>query len=184
MSPGSWIFVVVLAMVGLGSLLALNRRAFDIAKGLDRRWIFLMMLLAVAIPILGQLTFPETATGLAKAVFEEIEKLEEGDSVILSFDFDPASEGELGPMATAFTRHCCEKKLKMIYMALWPVGPQMIEQAINTVIRSDCPDYSTAWTTSTWGTSPATRESSRSSSPTFASCTPPTIPAPVSRASP
>jgi hypothetical protein len=141
MSPGSWIFVVVLAMVGLGSLLALNRRAFDIAKGLDRRWIFLMMLLAVAIPILGQLTFPETATGLAKAVFEEIEKLEEGDSVILSFDFDPASEGELGPMATAFTRHCCEKKLKMIYMALWPVGPQMIEQAINTVIRSDFPDY-------------------------------------------
>jgi len=75
MSPASWIFLVVLGMVGLGSLLALNQRAFEIAKGLDRRWIFLMMLLAVAIPILGQLTFPETPTGLARAVFEEIEHM-------------------------------------------------------------------------------------------------------------
>ena len=28
---------------------------------------------------------------------------------LLSYDFDPASEGELLPMAQAFTRHCCVK---------------------------------------------------------------------------
>src|SRR5262245_42810426 len=102
LSPASWIFVVVLAMVGLGCLVALYEPAFEIAKKLDRRWIFLAMGLAVAIPILGQLTFPETPTGLARSVFDEIEKLREGDPVLMAFDFDPASEGELGPMATAF----------------------------------------------------------------------------------
>ncbi len=112
---------------------------YEFFKNLDRRWIFLAMLLAVAIPILFQLSFPEKATGLAKAVFDKIEALKEGDPVLLAFDFDPASEGELGPMATAFTLHCCEKKLKMYYLALWPVGPQMIKDAVNKVIKADFP---------------------------------------------
>jgi hypothetical protein len=107
---------------------------------LDRRWVFLAMLLAVAIPILFQLSFPEKATGLAEKVFEEVEKLPEGAPVLLAFDFDPGSEGELGPMATAFTLHCAKKNLKMYFLALWPVGPQMIDDAINKVIRTDFPD--------------------------------------------
>ncbi len=112
---------------------------YDFFKTLDRRWIFLLMALSVALPILLELQFPEQPTGLAQAVYDEIERLEEGDPVLLAFDFDPASEGELGPMATAFTRHCCEKKLKMYFMALWPVGPQMVDDAINKVIRADFP---------------------------------------------
>ena len=59
-------------------------------KNLDRRWVFLLMFLAVAVPILAQAQFPEEATGLAKAVFEELDTLEEGDKVLLAFDFDPA----------------------------------------------------------------------------------------------
>lgn len=113
---------------------------FEFFKNLDRRWIFLLMFLAVALPILFQAEFPEKPTGLAKAVFDEIEALEEGDPVLLAFDFDPGSEGELGPMATAFTRHCAEKKLKMYYIALWPIGPQMIDDSINKVIRPDFPE--------------------------------------------
>lgn len=109
-------------------------------KNLDRRWIFLLMFLAVAIPILLQLRFPERPTGLALSTFETIEKLPPGAPVLLSYDFDPASEGELGPMATAFVRHCAEKKLKMYFMALWPVGPQMIDDIIEKVIRRDFPD--------------------------------------------
>ena len=113
---------------------------FDFFKNLDRRWIFLAMLLSVAIPILGGFSFPEQATGLAQNVFDAIEELEEGDPVLLAFDFDPASEGELAPMATAFTRHVAEKKLKMYFLALWPVGPQMIDDAIERVLRADFPD--------------------------------------------
>jgi hypothetical protein len=112
---------------------------YEFFRDLDRRWIFLLMLLAVAIPILLELSFPEKPTGLARAVFEEIEKLPEGAPVLLAYDFDPSAEGELGPMATAFTLHCCKKKLRMYYSTLWPVGPQMIDDAINRVIRTDFP---------------------------------------------
>jgi hypothetical protein len=116
---------------------------YEFLKNLDKRWIFLLMFLSVSIPIyiIGKTgkAFPEVPTILAYNVFNEIEKLDEGDPILLSFDFDPASEGELGPMATAFTRHVCEKKLKIYFMALWPVGPQMIDDAINKVIRPDFP---------------------------------------------
>lgn len=112
---------------------------YDILKNLDRRWIFLLMLLSVAVPILFQLEFPEQPTGLSQSTFDEIERLEEGSKVLLAFDFDPASEGELGPMATAFVRHCCEKKVKMYFLALWPVGPQMIDNSIDNVIKADFP---------------------------------------------
>ncbi len=117
---------------------------FEFFKNIDRRWIFLLMLLAVAVPIyvIGTTkeTFPEKPLPLATAVFDEIEKLHEGDRVLLAFDYDPGSEGELGPMATAFVRHCCEKKVKMYFMALWPLGQQMIEDNIKKVILQDFPD--------------------------------------------
>lgn len=113
----------------------------DWLSRIDRRWIFLLMGLAVALPILFQLTFPERPTGLAVTTFEAIEELPPGTPVLLSFDFDPASEGELGPMATAFVRHCAEKRLRMCFMTLWPVGVQMIEEAVERVLVDDFPDY-------------------------------------------
>ena len=113
---------------------------YEFLKNLDRRWIFMLMLLAVAIPILFELTFPEKPTGLAQAVFDEIEALDPGDKVLMAWDFDPASEGELGPMATAFTYHCATKGLKLYYMSLWPVGPQMVDDNIANVIKTDFPD--------------------------------------------
>ncbi len=111
----------------------------SILRNLDRRLIFLMMLLAVAVPILLQSRFPEKPSGLAQAVFDEIEALQPGDRVLLAFDFDPASEGELGPMATSLTYHCAQKELRLYFMALWPVGPQMISNVIQDVIRRDFP---------------------------------------------
>ncbi len=84
---------------------------------------------------------PRSATGLAEAVFDEIENLAGGRRVLLAFDFDPASEGELGADGhRASCCHCCEKKLKMYFMALWPVGPQMIDDTIKKVIKPDFPD--------------------------------------------
>ena len=118
---------------------------YEFFRDLDRRWIFLLMLVSVVVPIiiigLTNKTLPEVATPLAQATFDKIEALEPGDKVLMAWDFDPGSEGELGPMATAFTRHCCEKGLKMYFMTLWPVGTQMVDDySVNKVIRPDFPD--------------------------------------------
>jgi hypothetical protein len=97
------------------------------------------MLLAVAIPILTKTVFPEVVSKQAKMVFDAIDDLPDGSRILLSYDFDPASQGELLPMAQAFTRHCSIKGHKQYYMALWPLGSPMVDLSIDT-IESEYPD--------------------------------------------
>ncbi|MBM4112673.1 MAG: hypothetical protein FJ253_04760 [Phycisphaerae bacterium] len=107
---------------------------------LDRRWIFLAMGLAVSIPILLELRFPEKSGSLTDAAFKAINELPKGSRVLLSFDFDPASEPELGPMATSFVRHCALRGYKMYFISLWPFGPPMIVEKIGEVLTKDFPN--------------------------------------------
>lgn len=137
-----------LVLIFIGTLVPLAGRfatagVMPALRTLDRRWIFLLMFWSVLLPIyfigVTGRTFPEVPSALAEATFAEIDRLNPGDPVLLSFDYDPASEGELQPMATAFVRHCAEKKLKMYFMALWPVGPQMLQNTVDKVITADFP---------------------------------------------
>lgn len=109
-------------------------------NNLDRRWIFLAMGLSVAIPVLFGLQFPESSSALSETCFEMIEKLEPGDPILIALDFDPPSKGELEPMSTAFVHHCCQKRLKIYFMTLWPAGPPMIDKVIDRVIVRDFPN--------------------------------------------
>ena len=117
----------------------------DRLNNLDRRWIFLMMGLAVAVPIivinLTGKTLPEVPTPLAKSAFQVLDDLDPGSRILMSWDFDPASEGELGPMANSFIRQCAQRGHKMYFIALWPVGPQMIRSSTSKVLGAYYPDY-------------------------------------------
>ena len=108
---------------------------------LDRRWIFLLMGIAVMVPIIFKTEFPETPTALVQVVFDRVDNLPSGSRILLPFDYDPGSAPELQPMATAFTWHCAKKGHKLYYMALWPVGQQMIDDTVDQVLKRDYPDY-------------------------------------------
>lgn len=113
---------------------------FDFLNNLDRRWIFLLTLFAVAIPILMQKSLPEKPTPQVMNVFDSVEELPSGSTILCSFDFDPASAGELQPMAAAIVRHCALKKHKIIFMTLWPVGVPMIQKNIE-ILENEFPEY-------------------------------------------
>lgn len=108
-------------------------------RDLDRRLIFLIMGLAVAIPILLRFQPPSEVTLMDENVFNAVEDLPDGSRVLLSFDFDPGSQGELLPMAMSFTRHLAEKKHKIYFMCLWPLGEPFIEDAMK-LLQEEYPD--------------------------------------------
>jgi hypothetical protein len=138
-----WLVAVVVASLAPLATRFASHGIERTLRSLDRRWIFLLMAWAVIVPIyyIGVTghTFPEYPSALAQATFDEIEKLTPGDPVLLSFDYEPATEGELSPMATAFVKHAAEKKLKMYFMALTPLGPQMVDNTVDKVIKADFP---------------------------------------------
>ncbi|HRP62790.1 MAG TPA: hypothetical protein PK400_05825 [Phycisphaerales bacterium] len=107
---------------------------------LDRRWIFLAMFLAVAIPVLLQPTLPESPTPIVQDVFDAIENLPPNSVVLMSLDYDPASQPELGPMSRAMTRHCALLGHRLIFMTLWPFGGPMITQDATNIIETEFAD--------------------------------------------
>ncbi|HUU57327.1 MAG TPA: hypothetical protein VMW93_08290 [bacterium] len=100
---------------------------------IDRRILFLLIAVAVVVPILAPIGMPVTVTPQSKSIYDEVEALPPGSNVIVSFDYDPATEPEVHPMALSFLRHCFEKQHKVIIMALWPQGAQMAVRALAEV---------------------------------------------------
>jgi len=111
-----------------------------ILQNLDRRWIYLAMLVAVAGPVLAQKSFPEKPTKLVQDAFDYVERIPEGSNVLFSLDYAPSSDGELSPMTTTMVRHCCLKRHKMFFMTLWPDGLPLLQRNIQKIIETEFAD--------------------------------------------
>ena len=122
-----------------GGLVALLLRSI-LAKEVDRRIIFLFIFVAVAAPLLFPITFSEKPTAVVKAVFDKVESLPPGSTVLLSFDFDPAMAPEVQPMANAISRHCLKRGHKVIFMSLWATGQALLTQSLTTTILPEFPE--------------------------------------------
>lgn len=108
-------------------------------SNLDRRIIFVLIFFSVALPVILKLTFPEYATKMTQDVFDYIESLPAGSRTLVSLDYDPASEPELGPMTTAIIRHSVIKGHKLAFMTLWPLGQQQTKNLIENFVKVEFP---------------------------------------------
>ena len=97
---------------------------------IDRRWIFVLILLAVAIPTLYKFDMPIKASTEVKAVYDYIENLPEGSPILVSLDYDPSSKPELYPMALALFKHMYRKNHRVIGMTHYPQGADLAKQAM------------------------------------------------------
>ncbi|MGE0373811.1 MAG: hypothetical protein AB7I48_12720 [Planctomycetaceae bacterium] len=111
----------------------------DYLTRLDRRWIFLVMFLAVAIPTLVGFRFPEEPSQLVRNVFDAVEDLPRGSRIFMAYDYDPGAQGELHPMGVALTRHCALRGHRMYYMTLWPQGLPLLQANLD-VLKTEFPD--------------------------------------------
>lgn len=98
--------------------------------GIDRRWIFVLVGLGTALPLLFPVNLPVATSPRVKAAYDAVEAVPEGSVVIMSIDYEPDIMAELQPMSIAVLRHCFRRNLKPIILTLYPAGPRLIEQAL------------------------------------------------------
>ncbi len=100
---------------------------------IERRIVFLVLALAVALPLIFPLGLKTQGTPLTKKAYDLVDQTPAGSVVILSFDYDPSTVTELQPMAQAVLEHAWKKGHKVITTAMWPQGSQMADMAFENV---------------------------------------------------
>ncbi len=95
---------------------------FDRILKLDRRIIYLLILIAVIIPIIFPLNLPVFVTQDVRGVYDEVDKLPSGSKIFVTVDYEPGSTPEMDPMAKAVLMHCFMKNLKVVAISYFADG--------------------------------------------------------------
>lgn len=100
---------------------------------MDRRIIFVLVALAVIIPTIFPVSFPITVSEPTQKLYDYIDALPPGSTVMLAFDYGPSSLPELNPMAKAVLKHCIDKEVRVIGITLFAVGATLADTVIQEV---------------------------------------------------
>ena len=106
---------------------------------LDRRIIFLLIGLAVLIPLINPnlIDLPLGQDRNTKIVYDSISELQENDKILISFAYGASTKPEVHPMAIALLNQVFSKGVKVYIVSLWPESPIMAQQAISEVKKSN-----------------------------------------------
>ena len=99
------------------------------AETIDRRWVYLMVALAVIVPFIFPADFPISLSPEARSLYNSVEALADGSTVMLVFDYYPSTIAECEPMTIAALHHLFRKNCKVITLSNIPYGgPSMAER--------------------------------------------------------
>jgi len=100
---------------------------------LGRRTIFVLIFLAVLVPLF--LPAPRTVriTPEVRVVYDRIESLRPGEIVMLADEYDPSMSAELSPMNIAVLRHCFRRGQRVLVSCLVSNGLSLVESELKQV---------------------------------------------------
>ena len=102
---------------------------------LDRRIIFLVLLVALVAVSLRPFDQPIRPSKLVRAVYDKIEQLPERSAVMIVPDFDPQARAELHPMTLALLKHCFRRNQRVVGLTFWVEGAQMAKTLFDQVAK-------------------------------------------------
>jgi hypothetical protein len=107
----------------------------DRLQRFDRRWLFLLMGLAIIVPLIYPIGLPIKPGTMTKAAFNAVENLKAGDVVLVSIDLDPASTPELQPYYKSVILQLKRKGVKILVVTTWYQAPPMVDRWIREAIE-------------------------------------------------
>ncbi len=97
---------------------------------IDRRIIFLCVALAVAIPLIRPLGFPVQVSDEVESFYEEMKAVDEGDIILLAFDYEGDVMAELNPMSIAVLKHVFPRNIKVVALTTYAGGTGIAERIL------------------------------------------------------
>ncbi len=115
---------------------------WDKLENIDRRWIYLLVGLAVIIPFIIPMRFPISVSPEGRSFFEAVDALPDSSYVMLVFDYYPSTMAETEPMAVAAARHLFSKDCRIITLTNIPYGaPTMAERVTRRIAAEYGKEY-------------------------------------------
>lgn len=111
------------------------------SRAATRHLIFLIIFLAVAVPLLFNLDLKHGASPETLQAFANIDSLPPGANVMISFDFEASALPEVGPLAQAMINHCFNKDLHIIGLSLFAEGTALGEQMLRRAAKEHGKKY-------------------------------------------
>jgi hypothetical protein len=108
---------------------------FERLLAIDRRWIFLVVAVSLTWPFFLNVTCKSQISPEVQRLYDTINELRPNSKILVSFDYDPASEPELNPMAEAFLKFSFAHRFKVVILGLWPQGPSQAERVLEKVFE-------------------------------------------------
>lgn len=107
---------------------------FQKLSQIDRRWIFLLVALAVFIPLMARMGLPDKPGKYSLQLYDAVERVPANSQpVLISADYSPSMMPELHPMFMAMARHCLARKVRLMVMTLDPTGAGLAENALGQI---------------------------------------------------
>ncbi|MFH1620248.1 MAG: hypothetical protein ABIG11_10170 [bacterium] len=105
------------------------KSTFEKLLKLDRRIFFILLTLALIIPIIRPLKLPNKVPARdVKKIYNFMENLPAGSFLLVGIDYDPSTRPELHPQATAVIRHAFKRDIRVCVMYFLPAASGIIEE--------------------------------------------------------
>jgi hypothetical protein len=114
-------------------------------RHLDRRLIFAIIFLAVAIPLLFPLGLSGEVSPDTRSVYELLEGLSPGDAIVVSFDCEASSWPEIGPVAEALARHAFANDMRIIGTSFLSEGTLLGYELLSRLAARADKEYGSQW---------------------------------------
>ncbi|MDY6914725.1 MAG: hypothetical protein SVM86_00195 [Candidatus Cloacimonadota bacterium] len=101
---------------------------------LDRRYIYIVVAVAIIIPLLIPFNTPTYVTEPTANIYKKIDSFadREDKAILMSFNHDASTMPELFPMEVSILRHCFERNVKVFTLCFLPQAAPLVDYAINT----------------------------------------------------
>ncbi len=97
---------------------------------IDRRILYALVAVALIVPMFLPFYPPIKSSRTTDGIYDAIEGVPARSPVLVSMDFDPASQAELDPMTRATLRHMFRRDLRITGMTHWPRGRDHVRKLL------------------------------------------------------